>query len=43
MKCQNCGSENVTVQLINKQELMNLKEKKRVLMVGCHRLVVDTY
>lgn len=28
MKCQKCGSENVNVQLINKQELMNLKEKK---------------
>jgi hypothetical protein len=31
MKCQKCGSENVNVQLINKQELMNLKEKKGCL------------
>ena len=31
MKCQKCGSENVNVQLINKQELMNLKERKGCL------------
>ena len=31
LTCKHCGSDNVHVQLINKQELMKIKEKKSFL------------
>ena len=31
LTCTHCGSDNVHVQLINKQELMKIKEKKSFL------------